>query len=110
MHAAERELAEELGLRGKAVAYIGTWMDKYGQPVGEDIVDHTANSAYLVELEDWDGDLQLQRNEVLSAGWFPFNDLPDDLAFPEHLAQMLSAACAMASVQQGASRLPDRIW
>ncbi len=29
MHAAERELAEEVGLQGRATAYIGTWIEAY---------------------------------------------------------------------------------
>ena len=54
MHAAERELLEEVGLVGRATAYIGAWMDIYGEPEPDGALIHTVVSAYLVALEDPD--------------------------------------------------------
>ena len=52
MRAAERELAEELGLSARATTYIGAWMDVYGPPAADGVRLHCITSAYLMELED----------------------------------------------------------
>ena len=112
MHAAERELAEELGLAGEAIAYIGTWIDVYGPPARDGIRDHTANSAYLMRLGG-DGGVELRGDEVLAARWFPLDALPERLAFPDHIRPMLRAAATAAARLSGAEHAgppPDRIW
>jgi ADP-ribose pyrophosphatase YjhB (NUDIX family) len=108
MHAAERELHEELGLAGVAVAYIGTWIDSYGPPASNGIQDHTANCAYIVELEVPDAELIFQPEEVSDAGWFGLDQLPDELAFPDHMKPMLAAAAIMGPAER--RWLPDRTW
>ncbi len=111
MHAAERELMEELGLSGTAVAFVGTWMDTYGQTSGDrDSVSHTANSAYLIDLDEWGADIRLEPDEVVGAAWFPLDRLPDDLAFPDHLVRVLAVAADVAAEPRGAALPPDRIW
>ena len=52
MHAAERELYEEVGLRARATGYVGTWMDRYGGPDPDGLFIHTAVSGYLAALDD----------------------------------------------------------
>jgi 8-oxo-dGTP diphosphatase len=108
MHAAERELLEEAGLRGRAVAYIGTWMDVYGSPEPDGSVIHTAIGAYLVELEDPRQPLTLQPEEALDARWFPLDRLPERLAFAAHARPMLDAVAAI--IAGTAAPLPDRTW
>jgi ADP-ribose pyrophosphatase YjhB (NUDIX family) len=108
MHAAERELLEEAGLRGRAVAYIGTWMDVYGPPERDGAVIHTAVGAYLIELEDPQQPLTLQAEEALEARWFSLDRLPGRLAFGAHARPMLDAAAAI--VAGTATPLPDRTW
>ncbi len=108
MRAAERELSEELGIEAEAVAYVGTWIDVYGPPALDGVQEHTLNSSYLMRLAEPVGDLRLQADEVLEAGWFPLDGLPDPLGFPDHMGAMLSAA---ARVHEGsATPLPDRSW
>lgn len=110
MHAAERELGEELGLVGQAVAYLGTWMDVYGPPASGEAPQYTANSAYLVSLSDPMAEIQLQPDEVAQARWFGFDELPSSLAFPAHIERVLSVA-RKASLDPGpAHELFDRIW
>ncbi len=70
MHAAERELAEEAGLAGRAFACVGTWMDVYGQPAPDGVAMWTATTAYLVALADPAARPRLQGDEVSEAGWF----------------------------------------
>jgi 8-oxo-dGTP diphosphatase len=108
MHAAERELTEELGLRGRAVAYIGTWMDVYGPPEPDGTVIHTAAGAYVIELEDPGQPPTLQPEEALEARWFPLDRLPQRLAFAAHARPMLDAAAAI--IAGTATPLPDRTW
>lgn len=108
MHAAERELEEELGVRGRATAYIGTWIDVYGPPDPDGLQRHIVASAYLMALTDPAAELRPEPAEVLEAGWFGLRDLPEPLAFPAHVRPMLAAA---ADLVQGTARpLPDRTW
>ncbi len=108
MHAAERELAEELELAGRATAYIGTWIDTYGPPEPDGVQIHTVVSAYLVALTDPAASPRLQAAEAVDVGWFPLAQLPDEVAFPVHTRPMLAAAGAILA---GVARpLPDRTW
>jgi ADP-ribose pyrophosphatase YjhB (NUDIX family) len=107
MRAAERELEEETGLAGRAVAYVGTWMDAYGEE-GDGVQIHTAVSAYLIELSDPGAPMRLAREEVSDARWFALTGLPEQLAFATHTAPMLAAVAAIVA---GRGRpLPDRSW
>ncbi len=90
--AARRELHEELGLAGRVVAYVGSWIDVYRSPGVGEHGEHTLNCAYLVELLDPGAAPTLLPEEVLEVGWFALDKLPDPLAFPEHMGLMLSAA------------------
>jgi 8-oxo-dGTP diphosphatase len=108
MHAAERELAEELGLRGRATAYIGTWIDAYGPPDPDGVVIYTSVGAYLIELDDPGQTPTLQPDEALEARWFALDQLPDRLAFAAHARPMLAVAAAV--IAGTGSPLPDRTW
>jgi ADP-ribose pyrophosphatase YjhB (NUDIX family) len=109
MHAAERELEEELGIAADAVAYIGTWIDVYGPPAADGIQEHTVNSAYIMRPQTPPvRELRLQADEVLEAGWFPLDALPEPLAFPDHMHPMLAAAADRSA--RPFEPLPDRSW
>jgi 8-oxo-dGTP diphosphatase len=90
--AAQRELREELGLDGRVVAYIGSWMDVYGSAQDNQADEHTLNCAYLVELVDPAASPILQAKEVLEVRWFGLDALPEPLAFPDHMPAVLRAA------------------
>ncbi len=91
--AARRELAEEVGLRGDPVDLIGIWMDDYET---DGRCDTTANVAYLVRLHD-SSKPTFQRSEVADARWFPLGELPADLAFPNHVRQVIRYAAEISS-------------
>ena len=108
MHAAERELREELGLAGRATAYIGQWMDVYGSPAPDGVQLHCITSAYLMELSDPGAEPRPDREEATDFGWFGLDELPEQLAFPDHARPMLAAAAAVLAGT--APPLPDRTW
>jgi ADP-ribose pyrophosphatase YjhB (NUDIX family) len=109
MRAAERELAEETGLAGRATAYLGTWMDGYGPPAGDGLAIHTAVSGYLVELADPAAAPRPQPGEALEVRWFALDALPEAIAFPAHIPAMLTTATTLL---RGGVRQPlyDREW
>ncbi len=108
MHAAERELAEELGLAARATAYIGAWMDVYGPPAPDGVQLHCITSAYLMELADPGAEPRPDPSEATGFAWFELAALPDALAFPDHARPMLAAAAALIAGTGAA--LPDRTW
>ena len=108
MHAAERELAEELGLAARASAYIGAWMDAYGPPAPDGIQLHCITSAYLMELQDPAAEPRAHPSEATGFGWFDLSALPVQLAFGDHARPMLAAAAALIAGTGPA--LPDRTW
>jgi 8-oxo-dGTP diphosphatase len=109
MHAAERELHEEVGLTGRAIAYLGTWMDTYDSSAPYTAIS-TVNSAYLVQLEAKVQIERLQAEEVSEARWFPLSKLPNSLAFPAHLYRVLGLAAIVAAESHAGGELPDRAW
>jgi 8-oxo-dGTP diphosphatase len=108
MHAAERELFEEVGIKAEAVAYLGTWIDVYGPPARDGLVDHTANSAYILDTSGAEQAVTPQLDEVTAACWFPMSDPPAQLAFPEHLTKVLKAASVVYPQLGNLPELYDR--
>jgi ADP-ribose pyrophosphatase YjhB (NUDIX family) len=108
MHAAERELREELGLSARATTYIGQWVDVYGPPAPDGVQQHCVTSAYLMELSDPEAEPRPDAEEATDFGWFAFGALPERLAFPDHARPMLAAAAAVLAGT--APPLPDRTW
>ena len=100
--------AEELGLSARATAYIGAWMDVYGPPAPDGVRVYCVTSAYLMELEDPEAEPRPDAEEATGFGWFPFSELPAQLAFADHARPMLAAAAAV--VAGTAAALPDRTW
>jgi 8-oxo-dGTP diphosphatase len=108
--AAERELWEETGLRGQAVAYLGAWMDVYGPPAPDGVVINTCVSGYLVTLEDPSAPPVPDPVESAEVRWFDFDELPRDaLAFSRHVPAMIEAAVALARGVAAGRELPE-MW
>jgi 8-oxo-dGTP diphosphatase len=81
--AAERELFEETGLRGRATRLVGMWIDDYAD--GQVCL----NVYYECELA---GPLEpdLSSDEISELGWFAPDELPlDEISFPEHCREVL---------------------
>ena len=92
--AAERELYEETGMRGRATAYLGTWMDRYGPPADDGLGITTAVSGYLVRLDDADAVPAPDPVEALEVRWWELGRLPTPIAFPAHVPAMITAGAA----------------
>ena len=94
--ACERELLEETGLRGRAVAYLGAWMDVYGEPAQDGLQIQTVVSGYLCRLADPGAAPRPEPSEVHAVRWFPLAALPAPIAFP-HITAMIAAGAELAA-------------
>ena len=101
MLAAERELEEETGIRGRAVRFLGMWIDDYKDG------DVTLNAYYVCEPA---GELEAatDSDEVSEVRWFPPGELPSvgEMSFPDHQPRVLEAW--LATRDEPAQRLVDR--
>ena len=113
--AAAREVREETGLVVRVGAVLGMWIDTYA-PDGPDADKVTLNIYFLAAAEPRAGTV-VDPHEVAEIGWFPANRLPEALAFPGHIPEVLaawrqSAALAVRSSAserpQALARLPER--
>jgi len=89
--AAERELREETGLEGQAIAFVGIWIDAYGSPLPDGEQEMTLNACYLVRVPE-PVRPTLDPTEATEASWFALASPPDALAFPTHTRLALTAA------------------
>jgi 8-oxo-dGTP diphosphatase len=95
--ACERELREETGLGGRAVAYLGAWMDVYGDPDPDGLQIQTVVSGYLCRLEDPAAPPRADPAEAREVRWFPLDALPAPIAFGDHVPAMIAAGAEIAA-------------
>jgi len=88
--AAERELAEETGLRARVTRLLGMWVDEYPPPTPQDETMVILSACYLAAPA---GPLTPERDpgEVAQLGWFAPDALPSELAFPATVGAALAA-------------------
>ena len=83
--AAERELHEETGMRGRATRLVGMWLDDYA---GGEVC---LNIYYEMEAAD-DAEPEPVSDEVSELRWFAPDELPlGDISFPAHCREVLEA-------------------
>ena len=88
--AAVREVREETGPDVEATEMFGIWMDQYGTPTpGRQPV--TTMNVYYLATAPVDADPAPDPAEVAEAGWFGPDELPGDIAFPDHIGPVLQA-------------------
>jgi 8-oxo-dGTP diphosphatase len=89
-HTALREVREEVGLEIEVTGYLGAWPDVYGPPGTADAHKATLNIYYtgkVVGGVEGTGD----PTETLEIGWFAPDEIPRDLAFPGHIANVIDS-------------------
>lgn len=90
--AAKREVAEETGLADiELTGFLGAWIDTYPDPRadrGERPVESTLNHYYLARRTTADP-LRPDLDEVLAARFFGADQLPGEIAFPDHIGPVL---------------------
>ncbi len=85
-----REVLEETGHHVEIGDYVGTWVDVYS----DDPRDPDAgviNVAYYTATLVTDEPARIDPAEVSEIGWFPFDELPAELAPPDTLEAVLAA-------------------
>jgi ADP-ribose pyrophosphatase YjhB (NUDIX family) len=81
---------EETGLHVEVGDYVGTWVDVYSDdPLEPDA--GVINVAYYTATVATDEPARIDPTEVSELGWFPFDELPDELAPPGTLEAVLAA-------------------
>lgn len=90
LETARRELYEETGQRVGELTLIGVAMDRY--PINEEEEVSTLNLSYLGEPNARGESSSEHDDEVSEIGWFDLNELPEPLAFPDHIPQALAEA------------------
>jgi ADP-ribose pyrophosphatase YjhB (NUDIX family) len=104
---AEREVLEETGLEVRITGLLGMWMDQYGTSDDEASRKTTLNIYFhAVPIEQ--PRLKPCPDEVLLASWFRPHELPGNIAFPGHIAPVLSAWRTAFLAGETVSVLPDR--
>ena len=92
--AATREVTEEAGLADiELTGYLGAWIDTYPDDRsnrGERPAESTLNHYYLARRNTV-VPLRPDPDEVLEARFFGADELPDDIAFPDHIRLVLQA-------------------
>ena len=98
---AEREIFEEVGLRVVVTGFLGMWLDRYGD------TKRTLNIYYHAQLRA-PSEVRVDPNEVVEVGWFLPSELPDALAFPDHIPAALDAWKTAVRRNTLETTLPDR--
>lgn len=96
-----REVREEVGLNVTVTRLLGIWIDAYGSGTGSAPPDVTMNCYYLATATDHEDPI-VDPREASDARWFAADELPGDLAFPDHARQVLEAwRATVVSVGEG---------
>jgi ADP-ribose pyrophosphatase YjhB (NUDIX family) len=86
-----REVLEETGLDVAVEDYLGTWVDVYADDP-DDPDAGVINVAYYTATPAGYARERIDPTEVVEIGWFRFDALPDELAPPGTLEEVLAAA------------------
>jgi len=84
---AVREVREETGLEIEVTSFLGIWLDGYPHP--DEVATTTMNVYYRAVVVG--GEERPDPGEVDELGWFSPDELPAEIAFPDHASQVLAA-------------------
>ena len=80
-----RETYEETGIKIKNVEFWGIWNEPASN---EDYGDNICIYYKAIPAEEIDG--QAHDEEMNEISWFPYDNLPDKIAFPGHIPKVLA--------------------
>lgn len=100
--AARREVFEEAGVDVRVTGFLGLWTSA-DHPQGRPSL-----TAYYHARPHGSTTLAPEATETLEAAWHPFDELPEDIAFPAHQRAVLNAWRAAQKVGDTTSALRDR--
>ena len=87
---ARREALEETGYTIRITGFLGIWLNDYRAPADFGRSKMTLNIYYHAVLVS--GPIsQLNPTEVEEVAWFAPGNIPEQLAFPDHMTQVLKA-------------------
>jgi ADP-ribose pyrophosphatase YjhB (NUDIX family) len=104
--AAERETLEEAGVRARVTGFLGIWLDQYTDDPADEEADTISVAYYLAEGLDAGG-AGFDRAETEEVGWFALDRLPEPLAPPGTLDEIVAAAAPLIARGELATALPD---
>jgi 8-oxo-dGTP diphosphatase len=107
METAVREAVEETGIEVEITGFLGMWLDRYPDPTEPDHPEVTLNAYYhAVTVDDAEG--RPEPGEASELGWFAPDDLPAEIAFPNHAPAVLTAWREAITEGRTITHLPDR--
>jgi 8-oxo-dGTP diphosphatase len=107
MATAAREAREETGIEVEITGFLGMWLDRYPDPNEPDRPVVTLN-AYYHAVAPGDAPGLPEPGEASELRWFAPDELPAEIAFPDHAAAVLTAWQKAMAESRTASPLPDR--
>jgi len=87
---AQREVLEETGLAIRITGLLGMWLDTYGDGRDGKPPETTLNIYYHAVPAVSEAQVEVQPDEVQAARWFLPAELPQNIAFPHHIGQVLT--------------------
>ena len=105
--AARREALEEAGLEVEITGLLGLWLDVYPDPGAPDQPAVTLN-AYYHATAPGDAPGEADPSEASELGWFAPDELPEQIAFPNHALAVLAAWRGALRERRTVTPLPDR--
>lgn len=99
---AEREVLEESGWTIRVIGFLGIWLDAYLHD------ETTLNIYYFAMPTESAPKFAPDSREVSEVGWFSPDQLPNRIAFPGHIPDVLRAWQETDRANQLVTLLPDR--
>jgi 8-oxo-dGTP diphosphatase len=90
LDAAVREVVEETGLRVRVTGFLGIWIDNYGADTDGGLPTVTFN-VYYHAIPAGDLTTHIDPNEVAEVAWFLPSEVPERLAFVDHIGPAVAA-------------------
>ena len=88
---AEREVLEETGHAVRVTGFVGIWLDDYGAASPLDGQRRSRSIIYYHAVLTQSDAGAPDPGEVSEVGWFAPDELPETIAFPRHMPEVVEA-------------------